>query len=66
VVINALRHESHISHFTLQEASDLLDELEIPIAYFTHISHQLGLHQQINDQLPSHRQLGFDGQKIEL
>src|SRR4051812_10475599 len=51
IVLNALRNESHISHFTLQEAVDLVKELNIPQAYFTHVSHQLGLHKEINAAL---------------
>jgi len=65
LVLNALRKEKHISHFTLQEALDLADELEIPQVYFTHVSHQMGLHEEINRQLPRSRQLAFDGLQIE-
>jgi phosphoribosyl 1,2-cyclic phosphate phosphodiesterase len=42
LVLNALRKEKHISHFNLQEAVDLVRGLDVPTAYFTHISHQLG------------------------
>ena len=51
IVLNALRNETHISHFTLQQAIDLVRELEIPKAYFTHISHQLGLHKIVSSSL---------------
>jgi len=60
VVVNALRKEKHLSHFTLDEAINLVDELSIPKAYFTHISHQLGLHKTINEELPGHIQLAYD------
>lgn len=66
LVLNALRKEKHISHFTLAEAVDIVQELQIPSAYFTHISHQLGLHQQINMELPAHIRLAYDGLKLEL
>ncbi|HRN47232.1 MAG TPA: MBL fold metallo-hydrolase [Niabella sp.] len=66
LVLNALRKEKHISHFTLQEAIDLADELEIPQVYFTHVSHQMGLHEDTNRQLPRSRQLAFDGLRIEI
>lgn len=66
VVVNALRKEDHISHFTLQEAIELVNELEVPIAYFTHISHQLGKHDDINAILPKHIYLAYDGLKIHL
>lgn len=64
IVLNALRHKKHISHYTLPEAIELVDELNIPRAYFTHISHQLGTHQQVSATLPSGRLLAFDGQQI--
>ena len=66
IVINALRRERHISHFNLQEAVDLVRELKIPRAYFTHISHQLGLHEQINSELPEGIELAYDGLVIDL
>ncbi|WP_018611944.1 MBL fold metallo-hydrolase [Segetibacter koreensis] len=66
LVLNALRKEPHISHFTLQQAIELVKELKIPRAYFTHISHQLGLHKAVNDLLPGGIQLAYDGLKIEI
>jgi len=64
LVLNALRKEKHISHFNLEEATALVKELNIPTAYFTHISHQLGLHVEINKELPDGIALAFDGQQI--
>lgn len=61
LVINALRQEKHISHFTLQEAIALATELNIPHTYFTHISHQMGLHHEVNESLPKGMQLAHDG-----
>ncbi len=66
LVINALRHKAHISHFTLQEAIDLAKELEIPQVYFTHISHQLGLHDVVSATLPDGYALGYDGMSIYI
>jgi phosphoribosyl 1,2-cyclic phosphate phosphodiesterase len=66
IVLNALRKKEHISHFSLQEAVDLADEMKIPNAYFTHISHQLGTHEEINNELPRNRQLAWDGLKLEF
>ncbi|AYD46842.1 MBL fold metallo-hydrolase [Arachidicoccus soli] len=66
IVVNALRKEKHISHFTLDEAIALIDELEIPNAYLTHISHQLGLHDEISEQLPSHIHLAYDGLQLSV
>ncbi len=66
IVLNALRNEEHISHFTLQQAISLVDELKIPKAYLTHISHQLGKHETVNKALPSHIRLAFDGLQISI
>ena len=66
LVLNALRKEKHISHYTLDEAIALVQELEIPTAYFTHISHQLGRHEEIEKRLPQGMHLAYDGLRIEL
>jgi len=64
LVLNALRKQHHISHFTLGEAIDLVQELKIPQSFFTHISHQLGLHSAIESELPEGIHLAYDGMKI--
>ena len=61
MVVNALRRENHLSHFTLNEAVNLVNELGVPQAYFTHISHQLGRHKDVNKSLPKHISLAYDG-----
>lgn len=66
LVLNALRKEDHISHFTLQQAVDLSMELGVPEVYFTHISHQLGKHEEVNLELPPHIRLAYDGLQISL
>ena len=66
LVLNALRKEAHVSHFTLEEAIALAIELEVPEVYFTHISHQLGKQEEINRELPPHIRLAYDGLKISL
>lgn len=66
LVLNALRRQPHISHFTLQEAIDLSIQLNIPEVYFTHISHQLGLHDDVNFELPRHIKLAYDGLVLEV
>jgi phosphoribosyl 1,2-cyclic phosphate phosphodiesterase len=60
-IVNVLRKQTHISHFSLGEAIDLVQELQIPTVYFTHISHQLGLHQVIEAELPPNIHLAYDG-----
>src|SRR4030095_3289041 len=52
IVLNALRKEKHISHFTLDEAVSMVEAVNVPNAYFTHISHQLGRHAVIEPGLP--------------
>jgi phosphoribosyl 1,2-cyclic phosphate phosphodiesterase len=66
IVVNALRKEKHISHFTLSEAISLVQELKIPQAYFTHISHQLGLHEEISAELPPGIALAYDGLQFDV
>ncbi len=60
LVLNALRQKEHISHFTLSQAIAVADELQIPQCYFTHISHQLGLHDEVSAALPPNRRLAYD------
>jgi phosphoribosyl 1,2-cyclic phosphate phosphodiesterase len=66
LVLNALRKEKHISHFTLNEAVEIAENMKVSKAYFTHISHQLGKHQDIEDELPEHIHLSYDGLVINL
>ena len=66
LVLNALRKQKHISHFTLQEAIDMVQELKIQTAYFTHISHQLALHASIESELPEGIHLAYDGLQLEF
>ncbi len=66
IVLNALRKEKHISHFNLEEAVSLVQELGVPEAYFTHISHQLGRHQDIENSLPPGIHLAYDGLELQF
>ena len=60
IVLNALRKEQHISHYNLKEAIEVVDDLQIPNAFFTHISHQMGKHEDVNKRLPDNRKLAWD------
>ncbi len=64
MVVNALRREKHISHYSLDEAITLAQGLEITEAYFTHLSHQLGRHEEVERQLPAGIHLGYDGLEL--
>ncbi|MEO6820282.1 MAG: MBL fold metallo-hydrolase, partial [Ginsengibacter sp.] len=66
LVINGLRKKEHISHFNLQEAIDLSRELQIPETYITHISHQMGKHEEVSLELPSHIHFSFDGLQLKV
>jgi len=66
IIINALRKKHHISHFTLEEAINTLEELKPEAGYLTHISHQLGLHSEVEKELPSFIKLAYDGLKINI
>ncbi len=60
VILDALRHRPHSTHFSLSEAVDVVTRLGVERAYFTHISHDLG-HAATNAQLPSGIELAYDG-----
>jgi phosphoribosyl 1,2-cyclic phosphate phosphodiesterase len=64
MVLNALRHKKHISHYTLNEAIDLIHELNVPKGYLTHISHQLGKYADVNPTLPQGIELAYDGMQL--
>ncbi|MCC6371151.1 MAG: MBL fold metallo-hydrolase [Bacteroidia bacterium] len=64
LVLSALRREPHVSHFTFDEAIAMVKELQPKKAYFTHISHQLGLHNEVNKELPENIELAFDGLQL--
>jgi len=64
LVLNALRHEPHISHFTLAEAIGVARQIGATDTYFTHISHQLGLHHEMEVDLPPGMHLAYDGLEL--
>lgn len=64
LVLNALRKEPHLSHFTFDQAIAMVEELKPKKAYFTHISHQLGLHETLSKELPANIELAMDGLQL--
>ncbi|WP_159520604.1 MBL fold metallo-hydrolase [Sunxiuqinia indica] len=66
LVVNALRIEKHISHFNLEEALELIEEVKPKQAYLTHISHLMGLHEDVEKQLPANVHLAYDGLKLSI
>ncbi|HLR37886.1 MAG TPA: MBL fold metallo-hydrolase [Chitinophagaceae bacterium] len=66
LVLNALRKKpKHISHFTLSEAVELSNEVNAETTYFTHISHQMGTYQKVQQELPKEKFLSYDQLQIE-
>lgn len=66
IVLNALRKEEHVSHFNLNGAIKILEFLRPEKAYLTHISHLMGLYQDVEKDLPSFIRLAYDGLEIEI
>jgi phosphoribosyl 1,2-cyclic phosphate phosphodiesterase len=66
LVLNALQKQTHISHFTLDEAIAFAQEIGAEKTYFTHISHRLGKHQNIMDELPPGIELAYDGLQLSI
>lgn len=66
LVINALRKEKHISHFNLEEAVAIIEEIRPARAFLTHISHQLGKHEEVNGELPDYIRCAYDGLKVHI
>lgn len=64
LVLNALRHEKHISHFSLKEAQEIARQVGAPQTYFTHMSHQIGLHEEVEALLPEGMHLAYDGLRL--
>jgi len=64
LVINALQHEPHISHFTLEEAIAFAQQIGARETYLTHIGHRLGKHEIISGQLPDGIFLAYDQLQI--
>ena len=66
LVLNALQKTHHLAHFTLDEAIQLVNQIKPESAYFTHISHRLGTHQDVELILPPNIHLAYDGLKISV
>lgn len=66
LVVDALRIDPHPTHFNLQQALDLVSELKPERAYFTHISHRLGFHEEVQASLPKNVYLAYDGLMVEV
>lgn len=65
LVLNALRKSKHKTHFSLEEAVAIIQEIKPDKAFLTHMSHFIGLHNDINNILPQNIQLAYDGLVVE-
>lgn len=66
LVVNALRNEKHVSHFNLSEALELIEKVKPERAYITHIGHQMGKHEFVENCLPQNVFFAYDGLTIEV
>ena len=66
LVINALRYESHPSHLNIEEALEIIDQVKPKQTFFTHISHNMGFHDEVCRSLPKSVSLAFDGLVLEV
>jgi len=66
VVLNALRKKKHLSHFSLEEAVAILERIHPEKAYITHISHMMGFHEKVQQELPDFIKFAYDGLNIVL
>lgn len=66
LIINALRHTEHISHQTLNDALNVIKRVSPKRCYLIHMSHQMGLHNEVSYKLPSNVFLSYDGLQIDI
>ena len=64
LVINALRKKKHVSHFNLDEALAIINKINPETAYLTHISHMMGNHEIVENEIPENVRLAYDGLEI--
>ena len=66
LIINCLRKEKHLSHFNLEEALAVVDNIKPERTYLTHISHAFGKYEDIQKELPQNVFMAYDGLKIQI
>ncbi|MEW2921970.1 MBL fold metallo-hydrolase [Muricauda sp. ANG21] len=66
LVVNALRKEPHHSHFNLEEAIAFAQEVGAEKTYFTHISHIMGFHEEVEKELPKNIHLAYDNLQLKI
>lgn len=66
LVINALRIKEHLSHFNLDQALEIVNAINPRITYLTHLSHQMGFHEEVEKTLPQNVKIAYDGLTITI
>ena len=66
LVLNALRKDEHRTHLNLEQAIEVAQKIGAQQTYFTHISHHMGFHKDVEQKLPENIHLGYDNLQIEL
>lgn len=66
LVINALRRRKHVSHFNIEEALEIIEDVNPRKAYLTHVSHQVGLYKDFEKELPQNVKPAYDGLSFEI
>ena len=66
LILNALRKQTHPTHYNLDQALAVVASLDIPTVYFTHFSHQIGLHDELEASLPKGIHLAYDGLQFSV
>lgn len=66
LILNALRNQSHFTHLSLIQALEYVEKISPKKAFFIHMSHEIGLHEKVNQTLPLHVQLAYDGLNFEI
>lgn len=66
LVVNALRIESHPTHFNLDEALEFINIIKPKKTYLIHISHRLGFHEEVSKILPENVFLAYDGLSVTI
>jgi phosphoribosyl 1,2-cyclic phosphate phosphodiesterase len=64
LVLSALRQTTHISHFSLEQAVELIQRVKPRKGYLTHISHQMGRHKDVSTALPDNVEIAYDGLEL--
>jgi phosphoribosyl 1,2-cyclic phosphate phosphodiesterase len=65
-ILNALRKQTHPTHYNLEQALEVVAALDIPKVYFIHFSHQIGLHDEVEASLPKGIHLAYDGMQFSI